>query len=288
MKSVLVSGKTGVLSNTIANYLQLKEDILVSQVSLRDENWKAQSFCQYDTIVHVAGVTPKDVISSEHYYKVNTELTVAFAEKAKQDGVKHFIYISSMSVYGITPKCQAVCGAISRTTPCIPIGDYGKSKLLAEERLHCLGNENFQISLIRVPSIYGPGMTMYLEQYQNLNQKFKILPNVFLENYKSAIYVENLCELVYMVSCEKGGGVYCPDDGKYSAVDYCVALDSEKKRSKLLGIIVKMLSRNKRIQNYFGAVYYDEVCARVFGGKYRIYNLKDAVQKTYEDIVKER
>ena len=186
-----------------------------------------------------------------------------------------------MSVYGIEPNCQADKGMILNKTPCEPNSDYGKSKLLAEKELYCLEDTDFQVSVIRVPSIYGPGMTLYLEQYQNLNHKFWVLPKVFLQNYKSAIYVENLCELIYLISQENSGGLYCPDDGKFSAVDYCIALNSEKRKSKLLGIIVKMLSHNQRIQSYFGAVYYDETFANVFEGKYRIYDLKNAVKKTY-------
>lgn len=288
MKSILVSGKTGLLSNTISNYLRTKENLVVEQLSLRGDAWKETSFCQYEVIVHVAGVTPKDTTSTEDYYKVNTELTKTFAEKAKREGVKHFIYISSMSVYGVEPNCRADKGVISNEMPCTPISDYGKSKLLAEKELHCLEDGDFQVSVIRVPSIYGSGMTLYLEQYQNLNHKFPVLPNAFLQNYKSAIYVDNLCELIYMVSQENSGGLYCPDDGKYSAVDYCMALDLVKRKSKLLGIIVKLLSRNQRIQSYFGAVYYDEAFANVFEGKYRIYDLKEAVKMTYRKSVKEK
>ncbi len=288
MKKILVSGKTGLLSSAISDYLRLKDGFFVEQLSLKGETWKAVTLCSYETIVHVAGITPKMAVSTEDYYKINTELTKCFAKKAKKDGVKHFIYISSMSVYGVEPNCQPKKGIVSNETPCNPVSDYGKSKLLAEKELRYLEDATFQVSVIRVPSIYGMGMTLYLEQYRNLNHKFLVLPNAFLQNYKSAIYVENLCELIYMVSCEKVGGLYCPDDGKYSAVDYCMAMDATKRKSNILGRMVELLSRNKRIQNYFGAVYYDETFAHVFEGKYRIYDLKNAVKKTCKNSVKEK
>ena len=72
----------------------------------------------------VAGIVhrKKNSIPSELYYKVNRDLTYEIASKAKASGVPHFVYLSSMSVYG------DASGAITVKTPVSPTNDYGKSK----------------------------------------------------------------------------------------------------------------------------------------------------------------
>ena len=280
---ILVSGKRGILSTTVANYLKLKDDIEVEQISLRDALWRKEDFQKYDTIVHIAGLIPKSEIENEEYYQVNVDLTKEFARKAKNDGIKHFIYLSSMSVYGMSQQMQKQRGCITKETSCLPVSDYGKSKLLAEKKLQELEDDFFKVTIIRAPSIYGKGMTAYLEQYRYLNRKFFVLPDVFRKHYKSAIYVDNLSELIYLLIEKKECGIYCPDDGKYASIDYCVMISPKKCKSRIVGFLIeKIFSKNDRIRSYFGAIYYEEELARAFDGTYRVCNIQKAIATSYE------
>ena len=104
-----------------------------------------------------------------------------------------------------------------------------------------------------------------------------------LENYKSIIYLDNLCEFIYLVLKNEGRGVFCPDDGKYSAVEICQAISSSCKKSKFLGFLFKsFLRKSDRIRDYYGAIYYDDALTNIFEGKYRLVTLQEAIHIAYE------
>ena len=281
-KRVLVTGKNGDLSKAISKWLT-DRGYMTENISLRGNEWKNNNFGQYDAVVHVAGIVPKEGVTSEDFYRINAQLTKDFAEKAKKDGIRHFLYISSMAVYGKEQSIDPCRGGVVADTPCVPLSDYGKSKLQAEEYLQELENDAFIITRVRVPSIYGKGKTEYLEQYRHLNEKFKRIPVAFIQNYKSAIYIDNLCELIYLLLRNKVCGAVCPDDGKYSAVDICQAVSPSCKKSKILGFVFKtFLRKSDRIRDYYGAIYYDEALTNIFEGKYRVVALQEAVSRAYE------
>lgn len=275
---ILVTGINGVVSLRILEWLTNRGHV-VENINLRDNGWKEHKLSEYKAIIHVAGIVPKTGAVNQEFYKINCELTSAFAKKAKEDGVSHFIYISSMAVYGKAQSLSFKKGLITENTPCNPTSDYGKSKLSAEECLNNLEDDSFLVTRVRVPSIYGIGKTEYLQQYKHLNQKFKRIPQVFTKNYKSIIYIDNLCELLHLIVTEKTGGVVCPDDGQYCAMDICCALSPNMKKSWLLGLLFKIILRkNKRVQDYYGAIYYEKKLTNVFDGKYRKYSLMDAIR----------
>lgn len=282
MNRVIITGKNGNISTAISEWLTNKHDVISERISLRGSDWENNNFNEFDTVVHVAGIVPKEGVSSEDFYTINYKLTEKFAHKVKKDGVKHFIYISSMAVYGIEPQISVKKGTVTEQTPCTPLTDYGKSKLFAEESLKRLADENFTVTIIRVPSIYGKGKTEYLDQYKYLTEKFSRIPKVFTKNYKSMIYIDNLCELIYLIMIDGRGGVICPDDGEVSAFDICRTIAPHQKVSKVLGIILSLFRKNDRIKDYFGTVCYSKDLTSVFGGKYRICGYKEAIKKSYE------
>lgn len=283
-KKVLVTGKNGNISQAIVAWLQKEHDLSVEKVSLRGDEWKKRSYEEFNVVIHVAGIVPKDGVSPKDYYRINSELTRDFALKVKEDGVKHFIYISSMAVYGMEQSMDAKKGEVSKDTPCLPTSDYGKSKLQAETYLHDLKGDDFLVSIVRVPSIYGKGKTEYLDQYRHLNTKFPFIPNGYRKHYKSFIYIDNLSEILYLIFKNKVEGVFCPDDGLFSAADICKAINPKKKFSKILGwIFEKLLCSSDRVKDYYGAIYYGEDLTNCFEGKYRVFDLKTAVRLSYEE-----
>ena len=64
-------------------------------------------------------------------------------------GVKQFIFLSSISVYGLDT------GVINEETPLNPRTHYGKSKLEAEQKLQKLADKTFNITILRPPMVYG-------------------------------------------------------------------------------------------------------------------------------------
>ena len=89
--------------------------------------------------------------NAELYYKVNRDLAIETAKKAKAQGVKQFVFLSTMSVYGMET------GVITKETIPHPKNNYGKSKLQAEEKILSLSDEDFKVCIIRPPMVYGEG-----------------------------------------------------------------------------------------------------------------------------------
>ena len=280
MRNILITGKIG-LSSTVKEYL-LSGGMNAECVDVFGDKWKEENFSGYDTLVHIAGVVPGVNTKTDDFYSVNTKKTVDIAKKAKADGIRHFVFLSSMAVYGVLQQMKVQDGTVGVNTICKPDSDYGKSKLLAENELREIEDETFSVAMIRVPSIYGKGKTDYIDQYKYLADKLPFIPVCFTDLKKSVICVENLCELIRLIVENNTFGIVCPDDGPFSAVDFCSAIYPQKRRSVLVGKIIELLLRkNSRIIDYYGAVCYSKEASNIFDGRYRCLGIQEAIGKIY-------
>ena len=283
MRNIIITGANGKLSCKVALWLKVKDRFNVKQMSLRG-NWQGYDFSNTYSIIHIAGVTPQNAKNDSDYKKINYELTKELSAKAKVCGVKHFVYVSSMAVYGIKQSIDPKNGTVDENTLCVPQSEYGKSKLAAEEYLRTLRDENFKVCIIRVPSIFDSEKTEYIDQYKYLASKLPVIPKCFTKNYKSFIHSDNLCELIYLAIDSDYDGTICPDDGRFSAFDVCKAIYPKKLKSRLLGRIIELvLKNNSRVEDYYGTVCYNETSTGVFDGKYRVTDTLNAIRKLYEE-----
>ena len=159
MKRVLITGANSYIGTSFENWiLENNRNIEIDTIDMKDESWRQLDFSSYDSIFHVAGIAHADVgkVTEEQktlYYKVNYNLAVECAKKAKREGVRQFIYMSSIIVYGESAGIGKV-KIISRDTPLSPVNFYGDSKVKAEEALVGLEDENFKVVILRPPMIY--------------------------------------------------------------------------------------------------------------------------------------
>ena len=103
MKNILITGKNSYIGTSLESWLMREPDkYKVDTVDMKDGSWKEMDFSQYDVVFHVAGIAhvSSDPKMEDLYYKVNRDLTIETAEKAKAEGVKQFIFMSSIIVYG--------------------------------------------------------------------------------------------------------------------------------------------------------------------------------------------
>src|SRR5690606_19975052 len=116
----------------------------VETLDMKDSNWINFDFSKFDVVFHVAGIAhiKETKKNRDLYYKINRDLAVETAIKAKESGVKQFIFMSSMSVYG------KITGVITKNTVPQPKTYYGKSKLESEMLIKNLTSNNFNISII--------------------------------------------------------------------------------------------------------------------------------------------
>ena len=250
-------------------------------VSVRNNSWKDQSFKDYDTIIHVAALVHQSEKNAHYdaYDKINHQLTIELATKAKYEGVRQFIFLSTMSVYGLN------AGHITDFTPLKPITLYGQSKLKAEEALRALNSEDFIVTIIRPPMVYGPNCK---GNFNALNKIANISP-VFpkLQNARSAIYIDNLSELLKVVIDDRIEGTLLPQNNEYLNTSKTVselAKVSSKKiyLSRLAGLGVNSFMSIPTIQKAFGSLTYDPSLAG--GPNHLQYNIVDFENSILQSI----
>ncbi|HBL84298.1 MAG: hypothetical protein A2Y17_07420 [Clostridiales bacterium GWF2_38_85] len=140
MKRILIAGANSYIGTSFENYIkQWPDQYQVDTIDMIDGSWREKSFNGYDVVFHVAGIAHSDngKITEEKknfYYKINRDLTIETARKAKTDGVKQFIFMSSAIVYGDSAPIgkQKI---ITKDTKPQPSNCYGDSKFQAENSI---------------------------------------------------------------------------------------------------------------------------------------------------------
>jgi nucleoside-diphosphate-sugar epimerase len=212
-----------------SNFLVCYEKETVETISSLKNEWQTADFTSFDTLFHVAGIAhvSTDPSMENLYYEINRDLPIAVAQKAKAEGVKHFVFLSSMIVYGDDlPIGQE--SVITLDTLPNPANFYGKSKLQAEEGLLALQDDSFAVSIIRLPMVYGEGCKGNFPKLVALAQKVPIFPA--LDNQRSMIYIGNLCAYLKMVIDTRMTGILFPQNTKYVST-----LDIVRQAARLSG-----------------------------------------------------
>lgn len=192
-------------------------DYEIDTLDMIDPNWVNYDFSKYDTVFHVAGIAHADVgnVSEETkklYYKINTDLTIDTAKKAKESGVKQFIFMSSIIVYGDSAP-YGKRKLITKDTKLEPANFYGDSKLQADLGLNDLRDDTFKVCTLRPPMIYGPNSKGNYPMLAKLAIKLPIFPNI--KNERSMLFVGNLCYFIETCIRNEKSGVFCPQNGEY-------------------------------------------------------------------------
>ena len=266
MKKILITGANSYIGMSFEKYMaQWPDQYQVDIVDMIDGTWRQMSFAGYDAIYHVAGIAHSDSgkISPEKaklYYAVNTDLTVETAQKAKADGVKQFVFMSSAIVYGESAPIGKN-KMITKDTPVSPANSYGDSKLQAENGILPLNDESFKVVVLRPPMIYGPGSKGNYPVLSKLAQKLPVFPVV--DNQRSMLYIGNLMEFVRLMIENEESGIFWPQNGEYSNTTELVQVIAQVHGKKILlikgvGWALKLMSRVTGLVNKaFGSLSYD-------------------------------
>ena len=217
MKKVLSTGAGSYIGTSVEEYLNRPEYAgmyRVDTVDMIGDGWKEKDFSGYDTVFHVAGIAHADIShvtekQKKLYYRVNRDLAVSTAKKAKREGVRQFIYMSSIIVYGETTSIRKE-RIITKDTKPHPTSFYGDSKWKAEQKLVPLGDKNFHVAILRPPMIYGEGGKGNYQTLKKIAMKVPVFPD--FPNRRSMLALENLCEYVRQLIEERKDGVFFPQD----------------------------------------------------------------------------
>ncbi len=206
-KKVLITGVGSYIGESFTKYSKAHyaENFEIDSIDMQDDSWKEKDFSVYDVIYHVAGIAHADVGNvseeiKEKYYAVNTDLAIETAKKAKTDGVKEFIFMSSMIVFGDSAPYGMKKIVDEHTVP-IPANFYGDSKLQADVAVRKLADENFKVIVLRPPMIYGKGSKGNYPTLAKLAKKLPVFPDV--DNERSMLHIDNLCEFLCQIMLVK-------------------------------------------------------------------------------------
>ncbi|MFZ5516575.1 MAG: NAD-dependent epimerase/dehydratase family protein [Candidatus Zhuqueibacterota bacterium] len=207
---VLVTGADGFLGrNLVKRLLSMQKNVkvLIRRINrdylnepnveviygdIRDKELVRRSMIGVDTAFHLAGkVTNRG--AWQDFQEVNIEATRNLLDASRAAGIKKFVYVSSVVVYGFHKRNGS--NVIHESDG---YGDdmgryhyYAKSKLLADKLAldyHAL--YGFPVTVIRPGIIYGPmGGNVFNGSKIVFGQKNKLFPYVYVKNVVDAILV---------------------------------------------------------------------------------------------------
>ena len=288
MKKVLITGANSYIGVSFENYMKaFADEVSVDTIDMIDGTWREKDFSSYDCIYHVAGIAHSDngKISEEKkklYYAVNSDLAIETAKKAKADGVKQFIFMSSAIVYGKSAKIGKT-KLITRETPVSPENAYSDSKVQAEIGLKELEDETFKLVILRPPMIYGKGSKGNYPVLSKFGKKLPFFP--YVKNQRSMLYIENLLEFVRLMIVNEESGVFFPQNAQYGNTSEIVkkigAAHGKKVRLvkgfawavKFMGLFTGLVNKA------FGNFAYDMEMSE-YKRDYRLKNLDESIEAT--------
>ena len=288
MKKILITGAGSYIGMSVERYLsRWPEKYQVDTLDMLEESWREADFSGYDSVFHVAGIAHSDsgAITPERerlYYRVNTDLAIETAQKAKAEGAKQFIYMSSAIVYGNSaPLGQRK--RITRDTPVNPANAYGNSKVRAEEGLLPMSCDSFRVVILRPPMIYGPGSRGNYPTLAKLAVKLPVFPKV--DNERSMLYIGNLAEFVRLMVENREAGIFWPQNREYVNTTNLARLIAAAHGKKLLTVggtawALKLMGKaTGLVEKAFGNLSYDQSLSQ-YHEEYRLTDLQDSITET--------
>ena len=212
MKKILITGAGSYIGENVRKYMMTTApgEFEIDAVDTISDAWKKADFSQYDVVYHVAGIAHVNASPKMEplYYKVNRDLTIEVGKKAKEAGVKQFIFMSSQIVFHESQSLKSE--VITKNTKEKPNGFYGNSKLQAEIGLHQLESDTFKVCILRPCMIYGPNAKGNFIRLAKLACKVPVFP--CWHNKRSMLYVDNFSEFVKQVVQRELSGTFYPQN----------------------------------------------------------------------------
>lgn len=250
MKSVLLTGANGFLGLRLKNYLKSNHFNVISLSRSSKSNivcdiskFKPIFIKGFDTVIHAAGKahsTANNEIEEQEFYDVNVKGTDNLLRGLKKVSLpKEFVFISSVSVYGLnTGKL------INEEAPLLAKDPYGLSKIAAEQLVLNWCNRNKVIcTILRLPLLVGenpPGNLGTMVKAINRGYYFNIAGGTAK---KSMILAKDVAKFILLVA--PVGDVYNITDGVHPNFKSLSAAISDSKNKipplNLPLILVKIL-----------------------------------------------
>jgi UDP-glucose 4-epimerase len=207
MKKIVIIGTNSFIGT---NFRKFSENQQITEVSIRETNPKDIDFKNVDVVLHLAAIVHQSKrINKQEYFHINRDLPVSIAEHARQAGVKQFIFLSTVKVYG---KFIPGSDPWTEDSACYPYDDYGRSKYSAEIALKKMEDENFAVSIIRTPIVYGPDVKANMLKLIHLVEKCHLLPFDKVNNNRHYTFIKNLVGFIDRIIEIRASGTFIAMD----------------------------------------------------------------------------
>lgn len=163
-QELLAQGHTvrGVDIQWFGNYLQPHPRLQLVKDDIRNaSSWDLRGI---HVVLHLANVAndPCAELDSKLNWEVNALATMFLVERAIRDGVPHFIFASSGSVYGVKEEPE-----VTEDLPLVPISDYNKTKMISERVLLSYA-DRIRAVIVRPATVCGYSPRMRLDLSVNM------------------------------------------------------------------------------------------------------------------------
>lgn len=270
MKKILITGANSYIGTSFENWVSKWPDkYIVDSIDVKTDIWREKSFQGYDVVFHLAAIVHVKDNDIDKYFRVNRDLALEIAKKAKKEGIKQFIFLSTMGVYGIET------GHITNDTELRPKTPYSKSKHEAEKLLNDLNDVNFKVAVLRPPIIYGKDCRGNYPRLASMAIKLPFFPDV--KNERSMIYIDNLSEFIRLIIDYEGDGLFFPQNKDYVNTTELVILiakahGKELKATRFFNFGINLgLGLSETFRKVFGSFIYSK---DMLGGPSTIINGK--------------
>lgn len=264
MKKILITGADSYVGTNLAKWLaRCRDKYFVDILDMKSESWKERDFSGFDVVFHVAAIVHKKETSDmvNIYFTVNRDLPIKVAKKARESGVKQFIFMSTMAVYGKNGKLDEEV-IITRNTKPDPKTYYAKSKLEAENEINKLMCDNFKVIILRPPLIYGTNCPGNYAKLEKLAKNLCIFP--MIENKRSMLHIDKLCYCLEKYINSETDGLFFPQDDEYINTSLLVKKIAEQNGKKIylsssLGWLIRKICKRVNLFNkVFGNLVYEK------------------------------
>ena len=162
-----------------------------------------------DAIIHLASIAndPCGDLDPKLTWETSALATMQLADRAKRVGIKHFIYASSGSVYGVKEEDNVTEDLILE-----PISEYNKTKMVSERVLMSY-NDDMTVQIIRPATVCGLSPRMRLDVAVNMltmqalkNGKITVFGG---DQARPNIHIDDITDLyVFLLENPQVTGIY--------------------------------------------------------------------------------
>jgi nucleoside-diphosphate-sugar epimerase len=312
MQKILITGASGFVGKEVCNTLQSRGTPFLAAVrsnakgdqfqvgNLTNATRWTDALLGCDVVMHLAARVHvmKDNADAplDAYRAVNVDATMNLARQAVEQGIKRFIFVSSVKVNGEMTTDKP----FSAYDQPIPIDPYGQSKFEAECALRTLSRETgLEVVIIRPPLVYGPGVRANFLKLMQLVKLGLPLPFGNIQNRRSMVALDNLIDLLILCTDHPNaaGKVFMvSDDNDLSLRDLILLIARSMGKNPIMVPVpvdlmmscVRMLGKTENANRLFGSLQVDITDTKECLGWRPVESVETAMKKTVSYFLEQR